>query len=112
MSMSGRLIATLMLVACLGVGTTISLLLPSSNANNPSSIFISPTTVSAQEEESSIVSLDQIVSGGPPPDGIPSIDKPRFTSVHEADKILEDSELVVGLDVNGDIRAYPLQILV
>ena len=57
--------------------------------------------------------MDQIVSGGPPPDGIPSIDKPKFIPVQEADeKFLEDSDLVLGLNINGDIRAYPLQILV
>lgn len=58
------------------------------------------------------VPLDKIVSGGPPQDGIPSVDNPRFQSVQEADKILQDSEFVLGLNVNGDIRAYPLQILV
>ena len=61
-----------------------------------------------------IVPLDQIVSGGPPADGIPSIDNPKFISVQEAvdNKYLEDSDLVLGLNINGDIRAYPLQILV
>ena len=38
-------------------------------------------TVSAEEKH--IVPLDQIVSGGPPPDGIPSIDSPKFVSVYE-----------------------------
>ncbi|HZC50127.1 MAG TPA: DUF3179 domain-containing protein, partial [Nitrososphaeraceae archaeon] len=65
-----------------------------------------------EEKEKSIVPLDQIVSGGPPPDGMPSIDNPTFISVQEASKFLEDSELVLGLNINGDIRAYPLQILV
>jgi hypothetical protein len=72
----------------------------------------SVSTSEGKEEESSIVPLDQIVSGGPPPDGIPSIDDPKFISLQEADKHLEDSELVLGLNINGDIRAYPLQILV
>ena len=116
MTMSRRSIVTLMIVAGSGVGITISLLLPYSNTDNPLYTSISgPTTttaISAQGEEKSTVPLDEIVSGGPPPDGIPSIDKPKFTSVREADKLLEDSELVVGLNVNGDIRAYPLQILV
>jgi hypothetical protein len=116
MIMSRRLIVTLIVVAGSGVGITISLLLPYSTTDNPLYPSISgPTTttaISAQEEEKSVVPLDRIVSGGPPPDGIPSIDKPKFTSVQEADKMLEDSELVVGLNINGDIRAYPLQILV
>lgn len=59
-----------------------------------------------------IVPLNEIVSGGPPQDGIPSIDNPKFVSVSEADKFLQDADQVVGLNVNGDIRAYPLQILV
>lgn len=64
------------------------------------------------QETKHTVPLDQIVSGGPPQDGIPSIDEPKFQSVSEADKILEDSEFVLGLNINGDIKAYPLQILV
>ena len=116
LSISKRIVVTLILVIALGTGITIVLLLPYSNTNSPvpTSISGSKATValSAQEEDKSIVPLDQIVSGGPPPDGIPSIDNPKFMSVKEADKILEDSELVVGLSVNGDIRAYPLQILV
>ena len=63
-------------------------------------------------EEKYTVPLDQIVSGGPPPDGIPSIDSPRFVSVEEGDKFLGDSDKVIGININGDIRTYPLQILV
>jgi hypothetical protein len=70
------------------------------------------STAEEKEEKNNIVPLDQIVSGGPPPDGIPSIDEPKFISVQEADKYLEDSELVLGVNINGDVRAYPLQILV
>ncbi|MGI8719208.1 MAG: DUF3179 domain-containing (seleno)protein, partial [Nitrososphaeraceae archaeon] len=66
----------------------------------------------ARAEEKHIVPLDQIVSGGPPPDGIPSIDSPVFISTDEGDKFLRDSDKVVGININGDIRAYPLQILV
>jgi Protein of unknown function (DUF3179) len=83
-------------------------------------ISVSPTTSSiaigkansADAQEKHIVPPDQIISGGPPPDGIPSIDNPKFISVQEASKQLEDSELVLGLNINGDIRAYPLQVLV
>jgi len=81
------------------------------HTNSPPSVSFS-TSAPPVQEDNSIVPLDQIVSGGPPPDVIPSIDNPKFTPVKEADKILEDSELVVGININGDIRAYPLQILV
>ncbi len=73
-----------------------------------------PTTQigSVSAEEKHIVPLDQIVSGGPPPDGIPSIDSPKFVSVEDGKKFLEDSDKILGININGDIRAYPLQILV
>jgi hypothetical protein len=82
------------------------------NNNNNNNNTNSPRAVAITKEEKSIVPLDQIVSGGPPPDGIPSIDNPKFISVQEASKFLKDSELVLGLNINGDVRAYPLQILV
>jgi len=69
-------------------------------------------TMSVSGEEKHTVPLDQIVSGGPPPDGIPSIDSPKFVSVADAEKFLHDFDFVAGLNINGDIRAYPLQILV
>ena len=47
-----------------------------------------------------------------PPDGIPSIDNPKFISVVEAGKFLKESDLVVGLTINGQTKAYPLLILV
>ncbi len=65
-----------------------------------------------QSFNKSIVPLDQIVSGGPPPDGIPSIDNPQFVSIKDADNFMADSDLVLGVMVNGDVRGYPLQILV
>ncbi len=57
------------------------------------------------------INLDEVMSGGPPKDGIPSIDKPGFVSFHKADHWLADVEPVVGVEINGDARAYPLQIL-
>jgi len=70
------------------------------------------SVASVRAEEKHIVPLDQIVSGGPPPDGIPSIDSPKFISIDDGNKFLADSDKVVGVKINGDVRAYPLQILV
>ncbi len=58
------------------------------------------------------VPLDEIVSGGPPKDGIPALDRPRFTSVSEADTWLSDREPVVLVEVGEEAKAYPLQILI
>ena len=56
------------------------------------------------------IDLGEVFSGGPPKDGIPSIDSPKFTSLAES-RGLSDSEPVVGLVINGDARAYPLRVL-
>ncbi|GMQ86064.1 MAG: DUF3179 domain-containing protein [Acidimicrobiia bacterium] len=52
-----------------------------------------------------------ILSGGPPPDGIPPVDDPQFVTVAQADAWLNDPEPVLVVDVDGDVRAYPIQIL-
>jgi len=58
-----------------------------------------------------IVPLEKIKSGGPPKDGIPSIDTPEFTEASQEYHV-SDSDTVLGLEINGDVRAYPLSILV
>jgi hypothetical protein len=57
------------------------------------------------------VSLDEFMAGGPGKDGIPAIDDPRFVAVEQAD-FLQDREPVIELVVEGDARAYPIQILI
>ena len=59
-----------------------------------------------------IVDPSKILSGGPPKDGIPSIDDPKFVSVSEADQWIRDNELVLAVNYRGVKRVYPLQILV
>ncbi len=59
-----------------------------------------------------IVPLDKILSGGPPKDGIPSIDRPKFVSSKDGDGFLLDEDLVFGLYYAGEARAYPAMILV
>ena len=57
------------------------------------------------------IPLEEIRSGGPPKDGIPSIDDPMFAGVEDA-SFVADSDIVVGLEIDGQARAYPLSILV
>lgn len=56
------------------------------------------------------VPFKEIFSGGPPKDGIPSIDEPKFVLAGLYGS-LAATEPVIGLMVNGDARAYPLRIL-
>ncbi len=57
------------------------------------------------------VPLSEIESGGPGKDGIPAIDRPRFRPARVIDW-LEAAEPVIELELGGDARAYPLQIMV
>ena len=58
-----------------------------------------------------IIDYNDLLSGGPPRDGIPSIDEPNFVSPSQAQDWLADNEPVIALDIDGEARAYPLQIL-
>lgn len=57
------------------------------------------------------IPYSDILSGGPPKDGIPAIDNPQFIRISEADEWLEDLEPVIVFEEQGDVRIYPLQIL-
>jgi Protein of unknown function (DUF3179) len=62
------------------------------------------------------VSLAEIKSGGPPKDGIPAIDAPRFERLERKPTgwsgTLADTEPVIALAIGGDARAYPLRVLI
>jgi len=58
------------------------------------------------------VDLGEIIGGGPPKDGIPAIDAPRYESVAAARAWLIDRSPVIALEVGGRARAYPLAILI
>ena len=57
------------------------------------------------------IPLNEILSGGPGKDGIPSIDNPEFVSAEKA-TFLDDSDSGLGLTLNGESRFYPYRILV
>jgi hypothetical protein len=58
-----------------------------------------------------LVPLEEIISGGPPPDGIPAIDRPSFVTPADAARWIAPKEPVLAVEIKGDARAYPLQIL-
>ncbi len=58
------------------------------------------------------VPYGEILSGGPPKDGIPALQAPRFVSVSEAEAWLKPVEPVILVQVGEDARAYPIQILI
>ena len=58
-----------------------------------------------------LVNPAEIVSGGPPPDGIPAIDHPRFETAASVNWV-QDREPVLALSIAGQSRAYPIQVLI
>jgi len=50
--------------------------------------------------------------GGPPKDGIPALDRPRFVTADEAVPFLKDKDQVIGVYRNGEAKAYPLKVMV
>ncbi len=57
------------------------------------------------------VDYSDILSGGPPPDGIPPIDDPLFDSIADGDIWLADVQPVIALAMGNEAKAYPLAIL-
>jgi hypothetical protein len=57
------------------------------------------------------IDLSELRAGGPPKDGIPSIDAPSFQSVEAGRTWIEPQEPVIALTHGGEAKAYPLKIL-
>ena len=57
------------------------------------------------------IDFSEILSGGPPKDGIKPVDNPRFGSIADVNGQVADTEPVVTVAINGKAKAYPLSIL-
>ena len=60
--------------------------------------------------DGALVPSREIRSGGPQRDGIPAIDHPEFVAVAQVG-YLDDDDRVLGIDFEGAVRAYPVNIL-
>ena len=56
------------------------------------------------------INTDEIMSGGPPKDGIPALLSPEFIPGKQSD-FMRPEEKVLGVVVNGITKAYPTRIL-
>ncbi len=68
------------------------------------------TTKNGFNLDDSLIPAEKIKRGGPPRDGIPSIDKPEFVPADNAG-FLKDKDRVIGIYYKGIARAYPVRIL-
>jgi hypothetical protein len=60
-------------------------------------------------EDATRIDLAQLMNGGPPKDGIPSIDTPEFDTTDTTP--FQDDDTVIGVVVNGEAKAYPYNIM-
>lgn len=57
-----------------------------------------------------LIPIGEVRDGGPGKDGIPAVDRPELVGVSAAG-YLDDQDLILGMVVGGDARAYPHRIL-
>jgi len=60
-------------------------------------------------EDATRIDLAQLMNGGPPKDGIPSIDTPEFDT--SATTPFQEDDIVIGVVINGEAKAYPYNIM-
>jgi hypothetical protein len=60
--------------------------------------------------DNAIVPQEEILSGGPPKDGIPAILAPKFLKAAAAD-FPSPEDQVIGVAKGGQAKAYPIKIL-
>jgi len=78
-------------------------------------MFVFSTCVQAEskngfELSQASISSDQIFQGGPPRDGIPAINAPKFIPANQA-TFLNENDRILGLAVGHEIKAYPVKIM-
>ena len=74
------------------------------------STFVHAATMNGFILDGALIPEAEIFSGGPPKDGIPSLDRPKFVKAAQA-HFLQDADMVLALKRNGIAKAYPLRIL-
>lgn len=78
-------------------------------------LFVMPYTASAESIngfriDDALIPVSDIKRGGPPRDGIPSLDDPVFVPADDA-SYLKGRDRVLGIAINGVAHAYPIRIL-
>ena len=66
-------------------------------------------TLNGFDLRGALIDPTEIQRGGPPKDGIPAIDRPKFVAPGEAR--MKWGERILGVALNGEAKAYPVRIL-
>jgi Protein of unknown function (DUF3179) len=110
-------ITAMLLAACIATGPD------DPNSAAPQAVTLPQTAAGPKEDVPSalrnprdaafpppLIDPGEIRSGGPPPDGIPTIDRPTFLRASDV-TWLRDAEAVLALTIGGQTRGYPVQIM-
>ncbi|GAB4179795.1 MAG: hypothetical protein Tsb0017_05960 [Geothermobacteraceae bacterium] len=73
-------------------------------------LILSGVALAAWDKRNALIDTSQIVSGGPPKDGIPALTDPEFIPGARA-SFMRPDEQVLGVVANGVAKAYPTRIL-
>lgn len=73
-------------------------------------ILISFFILTAFNIDNATVPKNEILSGGPPKDGIPALLEPDFVKPDEAG-FMDADDSVIGVSINGESKAYSTKIL-
>ncbi len=81
-----------------------------SSEPNPIGIFEQDNL--ATNTDNTLIPLEEILSGGPTKDGIPSLEYPTYTSIENADQSITDDVEGVLITAGDEAKFYPYNILV
>lgn len=102
----------ILLVIALTVTSALFLFMRRPNTSNLTSVTSTPLPTNKEYTEDYLQYLEsQILSGGPPKDGIPPIDNPIYVSIEESD-YLNDFDKVFVYEAKEEVYIYPQRILV
>lgn len=81
--------------------------------------YISDKSVQTNSQKKDIVGptdydkyVQNLQSGGPPKDGIPPIDNPKYQGVEDAEDFLNEKDVVFILNYKDTVKIYPQKVLV
>jgi hypothetical protein len=88
----------------------LTILVIGCTGDKPDNPSVVPTTNTGSSDPNWTIPSDEVISGGPGKDGIPSIEFPVLTDVGDV-KYLQEEDLVIGFKSGHDVIAYPHAIL-
>ncbi|GAB4269706.1 MAG: hypothetical protein Kow0080_13580 [Candidatus Promineifilaceae bacterium] len=113
----GWLVLVWVLVACGGQETAVSTTSATAEQTSPTTAASQAATVTAPEATTAPERLpaeryaDLEIVTLLPRDAIPAIDDPEFLTAEEANGFYDPDELIIGVEFNGEARAYSVPFL-